>query len=27
MLDYRGNPTVEVEIALDDGTLCRAAVP
>src|SRR5690606_9233531 len=23
----RGNPTVEVEVALDDGTLARAAVP
>jgi len=27
VLDSRGNPTVEVEIALDDGTLARAAVP
>ncbi|MFC9893707.1 phosphopyruvate hydratase [Nocardia sp. NPDC127579] len=27
ILDSRGNPTVEVEIALDDGTLTRAAVP
>lgn len=27
ILDSRGNPTVEVEVALDDGTLCRAAVP
>jgi len=27
ILDSRGNPTIEVEIALDDGTLCRAAVP
>ncbi|MFN2495653.1 MAG: phosphopyruvate hydratase [Pseudonocardiaceae bacterium] len=27
ILDSRGNPTVEVEIALDDGTLGRAAVP
>ena len=27
ILDSRGNPTVEVEIALDDGTLSRAAVP
>src|SRR5947209_15326278 len=27
ILDARGNPTVEVEIALDDGTLARAAVP
>jgi enolase len=27
ILDSRGNPTVEVEIALDDGTLARAAVP
>jgi enolase len=25
--DSRGNPTVEVEVALDDGTLARAAVP
>ncbi len=27
ILDSRGNPTVEVEIALDDGTIGRAAVP
>jgi len=27
ILDSRGNPTVEVEVALDDGTLGRAAVP
>jgi enolase len=27
ILDSRGNPTIEVEIALDDGTLARAAVP
>jgi enolase len=27
ILDSRGNPTVEVEIALDDGTIARAAVP
>ncbi len=27
ILDSRGNPTIEVEIALDDGTLSRAAVP
>ncbi|HEU5270382.1 MAG TPA: phosphopyruvate hydratase [Jatrophihabitans sp.] len=27
ILDSRGNPTVEVEIVLDDGTLARAAVP
>jgi enolase len=27
VLDSRGNPTVEVEVALDDGTLSRAAVP
>ncbi len=27
ILDSRGNPTVEVEIALDDGTISRAAVP
>src|SRR5205085_1741067 len=26
-LDSRGNPTVEVEVALDDGTIARAAVP
>src|ERR1700744_6695316 len=26
-LDSRGNPTVEVEIALSDGTFARAAVP
>src|SRR3712207_2980993 len=26
-LDSRGNPTVEVEVALDDGTITRAAVP
>ncbi len=27
ILDSRGNPTVEVEVALDDATLSRAAVP
>ena len=27
ILDSRGNPTVEVEIGLDDGTASRAAVP
>src|SRR3954451_19112646 len=27
ILDSRGNPTVEVEVALDDGTLTSAAVP
>jgi len=27
ILDSRGNPTVEVEIALDDGAFARAAVP
>lgn len=27
ILDSRGNPTVEVEVALEDGTLTRAAVP
>ena len=27
ILDSRGNPTIEVEVALDDGTLTRAAVP
>ena len=27
VLDSRGNPTVEVEVALDDGSLARAAVP
>jgi enolase len=27
ILDSRGNPTVEVEILLDDGTIGRAAVP
>ena len=27
ILDSRGNPTVEVEVALDDGTISRAAVP
>ena len=27
ILDSRGNPTVEVEVALDDGAFARAAVP
>ncbi|MDS1272316.1 phosphopyruvate hydratase [Lipingzhangella sp. LS1_29] len=27
ILDSRGNPTVEVEVTLDDGTLARASVP
>ena len=27
ILDSRGNPTIEVEVALDDSTLARAAVP
>ena len=27
ILDSRGNPTVEVEVSLDDGTMGRAAVP
>jgi enolase len=27
IVDSRGNPTVEVEVALDDGTVARAAVP
>jgi len=27
ILDSRGNPTVEVEVALDDGIIARAAVP
>ncbi|KRF13787.1 enolase [Nocardioides sp. Soil797] len=27
ILDSRGNPTVEVEVQLDDGTFARAAVP
>jgi len=27
ILDSRGNPTVEVEVILDDGTVSRAAVP
>jgi enolase len=27
ILDSRGNPTVEVEVMLDDGTIARAAVP
>lgn len=27
ILDSRGNPTVEVEMALEDGTFARAAVP
>jgi enolase len=27
ILDSRGNPTVEVEVGLDDGTIARASVP
>ena len=27
ILDSRGNPTVEVEVALDDGSIGHAAVP
>src|SRR5438874_11019856 len=27
ILDSRGNPTVEVDVALEDGTIGRAAVP
>src|SRR5688500_9587710 len=27
VLDSRGNPTVEVDVTLDDGTIGRAAVP
>ena len=27
ILDSRGNPTVEVEVLLEDGTAARAAVP
>jgi enolase len=27
ILDSRGNPTVEAEVVLDDGTQCRAAAP
>ena len=27
VLDSRGNPTVEVEVVLDDGSFGRAAVP
>ncbi len=27
ILDSRGNPTVEVEVLLEDGTFTRAAVP
>src|SRR5215831_298372 len=27
ILDSRGNPTIEVEVGLDDGTTARAAVP
>jgi enolase len=27
ILDSRGNPTIEVEVALEDGTIARAAVP
>lgn len=27
VLDSRGNPTIEVEVTLDDGTVGRAIVP
>lgn len=27
ILDSRGNPTIEVEVFLEDGTFARAAVP
>ena len=27
ILDSRGNPTVEVDVTLEDGSLGRAAVP
>ncbi len=27
ILDSRGNPTIEVEVGLDDGTTARAGVP
>jgi enolase len=27
ILDSRGNPTVEVDVTLDDGSMGRAAVP
>ena len=27
ILDSRGNPTVEVEVLLEDGSFARAAVP
>ncbi len=27
ILDSRGNPTIEVDVYLDDGSLGRAAVP
>ena len=27
ILDSRGNPTVEVEVTLEDGTIARAGVP
>ncbi|MCA3698875.1 MAG: hypothetical protein IOB84_03670, partial [Brevundimonas sp.] len=27
ILDSRGNPTVEVDVVLDDGSFGRAAVP
>ncbi|MEN6297715.1 MAG: phosphopyruvate hydratase, partial [Rectinema sp.] len=27
ILDSRGNPTIEVDVVLEDGTLGRAAVP
>ena len=27
ILDSRGNPTIEVDVSLDDGSMGRAAVP
>ena len=27
ILDSRGNPTVEVDVTLEDGAVCRAGVP
>ena len=27
ILDSRGNPTIEVDVVLEDGTIGRAAVP
>jgi len=27
IMDSRGNPTVEVDVVLEDGTIGRAAVP